>query len=352
MKKTITTSILVAVLGFTALTANAKSWRINSDVTKKADFVDINAAMSSENVTAGDTLYLDPGCNLTSNQSVTKAVTIVGPGYLRNDAPHQGAVFTGKLYLKQANTKVEGVIMRGDNYIQAQYVTIERCYIQEPVDIGYNSTNAQYSTIKQCYILNYIEGHTNINYSGYSTIVNNIIISNRDFANGSGGVVNGLPYATIANNYIAATHNGTYYNAWVIGNITGGEIENNILLNTGKAPDNILANMENCKIRNNIMSCIEGTYTTIGDNIYLGSNDESLVFALEGTYDQRYQLKNDSPAKGYATDGGDCGPFDGGYPYVLYGLPAGYPYYTKANINTRAKDGKINVSLKIKMQNE
>ena len=76
------------------------------------------------------------------------------------------------------------------------------------------------------------------------------------------------------------------------------------------------------------------------------------VFVLKGTNDQRYQLKADSPAKGAATDGGDCGPFGGLYPYVIGGKPAGYPYYTKAVIGTRAENGKINVSLNIKMQNE
>ena len=68
--------------------------------------------------------------------------------------------------------------------------------------------------------------------------------------------------------------------------------------------------------------------------------------------DQLYQLKEDSPAKGYATDGGDCGPYGGLTPYVPGGLPNGYPYYTKAIIPAKSKNGKVNVSLKIKMQNE
>ena len=51
------TTMLVAK----ASTVHASSWRVNNDATKKAHFVDINAAMASEEVQAGDTLYLDPG---------------------------------------------------------------------------------------------------------------------------------------------------------------------------------------------------------------------------------------------------------------------------------------------------
>jgi hypothetical protein len=354
MKITFTISIFVAVLAMTATTANAKSWRINSDATQAADFASINAAMNSSDVADGDTLYLDPGCGLSS-QTVSKQVTIVGPGYLRNDAPYRSATILGDyFYIKAANTKIEGVVISSVLRIMAQYVTIERCNLNDYTSIGYNNSNAQYATIRQCYIKNYIEGYNsgNASYSGYSTIENNIIISSNYYANGSGGVVNNLQYTTIMNNYISATHNGEYYNAWVIGNITSGMIKNNILLNTGKAKNNVLTKNSNTTVINNVMSCAEGTYTNIGDNKYLDSVDESLVFALQGTNDQRYQLKTDSPAKGYATDGGDCGPFGGTYPYVISGLPAGYPYYTNAVIGTRAKDGKINVSLNIKMQNE
>ena len=126
-------------------------------------------------------------------------------------------------------------------------------------------------------------------------------------------------------------------------------VTNNILINK-RTKDNVWDNMTDVVINHNVTSSAEKT--AYPDNIYLDGNDESLVFALQGTYDQLYQLKDGSPAKGAATDGGDCGPYGGTYPYVVSGLPAGYPYYTKANIATRAKDGKINVSLNIKMQNE
>lgn len=354
MKKTFTISILAALLVFAATTASASSWRINSNASQKPKFASINAAMNSTDVVAGDTLYLDPGCGLTADQTVSKQVTIIGPGYLRNNAPYGSAAITGRLYITAPYTKIEGVIISSELRIQAQYVTIERCFINANISIGYDNKNGQYANIRQCYIDGYIEGYNsgNINYSGHSTIENNIIISSRYFSNGSGGVINYLQYSEITNNYVSATHKGEYYGAWVIGNITGGTIKNNILLNTGKEKNNVLTKNSNTIVTNNVMSCAEGTYANIGDNKYLDSTDESLVFSLQGTNDQRYQLKTDSPAKGYAADDGDCGPYSGTYPYVISGLPAGYPYYTNAVIGTRSKDGKINVSLNIKMQNE
>lgn len=341
MKKTFTTSILVAVLAMTAITANAKSWRINSDTTKGADFADINAAMNSSEVAAGDTLYLDPGCLLTANQTVSKQVTIVGPGYLRNSAPHQGATISGELIFSAANAKIEGVTMTSNVYIRAQKVTIERCWITGNLFNGSSNYNAQYAIIRQCYITSYVHGNSSTsNQTAYWTIENNIIqSSNSEYP------VRNLNNPTIRNNYISSSNK----DCCPIRDIQAGLVTNNILINKNNKGW-IFYNITDVVINHNVMSNSEDT--TYPENIFLDGNDESLVFALQGIYDQRYQLKDDSPAKGYATDGGDCGPYGGTYPYVVSGLPAGHPYYTKANIATRAKDGKINVSLNIKMQNE
>ena len=73
---------------------------------------------------------------------------------------------------------------------------------------------------------------------------------------------------------------------------------------------------------------------------------------MTGNNDLQYQLCEGSPAKGYATDGGDCGPYGSGNTYVPGGLPYGKPYYTEATIGSVAHDGKVNVTLKISVQDE
>ena len=338
MKKTFKTQFLVAaaLLVGVATTANAKSWRVNSDVTKNADFTSLNAVINSSDVVAGDTVYLDPGCILIDKQTLglNKPLTIIGPGYMRADAPHQQAVIKGVVFVDNAGTKIEGVVLDNEINIRAQYVTIERC---KTGNIKYYNSDlqAQYATIRQCYVLGRIIGYgaTDARSANW-TIENNIIIwSSNNY------IIENLYSPTILNNYICAAFDGTNN---LLYNISNATIQNNILIHT-KYKNYVFYNVLQSIITNNVLSCAEDTYTTIGENYYLDSTDEKLVFAWEGVNDQRYQLKADSPAKGYGVNGVDCGPYGGETPYVISGLPSGIPYYTKANIGTKAKDGKINV---------
>ncbi len=348
MNKSLQNKRLLAVVLFalTAVTVTARSWRINNDVSMKADFVSINAAMSSSDVLAGDTLYMDPGCSLTETQTVSKQVTIVGPGYLRTSAPHNFAYITGDLHLKAPFTKVEGMHLQGTIYVQASSCTIERCRISNYTYIGHMSTTAQYTTIRQSYITSYIGGCGSTSaYSSNATIENCIMFSNTSYA-----LIYNLMNPTIRNNYIKNTYTGTYSDYCCIENVSNANISNNILIHKSSRISDIFSKVTNSIVTKNVMSAASNS--TYPENYFLNSDDESLVFALEGTNDQKYQLKADSPAKGYATDGKDCGPYAGLYPYVIGGMPMGYPYYTKAVVGTKANEGKVNVSLNIKMQND
>lgn len=347
--KTTINIIIASTLLAVATSATAKSWRINNNAASAPDFANINEAMSSSLVTAGDTLYLDPGTSLTGTQTVNKQVTIVGPGYFRTDTPHAFAYLKDNLSIEVAGTKVEGIIMsNSDIYIAAQHVTIERCKVRD-VEVGRNASSsagrdARYATIRQCYGGSiYGRGSTNDN-SAHCKIENCIFLD-------GGPCVTGLYIPTIRNNYFRGYYN--YYATDFITNMESATITNNIMINRRNDGKNrIFSGVSESTITNNVLSCSSETYTTLGENTYLDSNDETEVFALEGLNDQLYQLKDNSPAKGKGTDGGDCGPYGGLTPYVPGGLPNGYPYYTKAIIPAKSKNGKVNVSLKIKMQNE
>lgn len=340
--------VAMALTAMMTTTVNARSWRINNDVTKKADFTDLNAAMSSTDVMAGDTLYMDPGCILNSKQTVSKRVTIVGSGYFRNDAPHRLVTISGNLYLTAQYIKVEGIAITGTTYLCSDYITVERCKAGNiSINENWTTAAAQFATIRQCYATS-VHGGSNLSYpnkTSFATIENCILMSN------NGSPIDGLYSPTIRNCYLKYSGTSTSAVYAPLNGIDNASITNNIILRNSN-PSSVLNSVTNSFISNNVMSCAETTYSSIGENRYMESGDESLVFALEGANDERYQLKADSPAKGYATDGGDCGPFGGLYPYVLGGMPKGYPYYTKAVIDARAKDGKVNVSLNIKMQDE
>lgn len=342
--KTTLNIIIATALVAVATTVSAKSWRINNNAAAAPNFTSINAAMSSADVTAGDTLYLDPGTSLSGDQTVSKQVTIVGPGYFRGDAPHAFAYFPNRLYITASNTKIEGIIMSSDDiYIRAQNVTIERCKFRNVYVGDSDYDNARYATIHQCYG-ECVQGRGKTsNTSAYCTVENCILISSAGL-----GCIYNLYTPTIRHNYLKKTENSA-----VLYSLDNAIIQDNIMLNT-KTSTNLLSSVSNISnISQNVMSCAETTYSSVPTDVNkFGNTSEAGIFTLTGMNDLRYQLKDDSPAKGYASDGGDCGPYGGLTPYVAGGLPNGYPYYTKAIIPAKSKDGKVNVSLKIKTQNE
>lgn len=340
MKTTINIIIATALMAV-ATSATAKSWRINNNAAAAPDFVSINAAMSSAEVTAGDTLYIDPGSSYADEQTVTKQVTIVGPGYFRTDTPHAFAYFQKTTTLQASNIKVEGLIFNDLLILRGLNITVERCKFTE-MEIGRSpygyEWDSRYATIRQCYGSGKIYGYSEkSNASAYCTIENCILLS------GSNCIYR-LYLPKIRRNYIKETASSFPFH-----DLNSATITDNIIINTYETGIRLFNNVSNSvNVSHNVMSGTENA--SYPDNIYGGT--EADIFTLTGMNDQRYQLKDDSPAKGYASDEGDCGPYGGLTPYVAGGLPNGYPYYTKAIIPAKSKDGKVNVSLKIKMQNE
>lgn len=336
-------------LVFGATTANANSWRINNDTTKKAHFTSINAAMSSDEVQAGDTLYLDPGC-VNASQTISKRITLIGTGYLSK--AHPTAYITSSLTISAANTKVEGVYCTGFVQLRANYITLERCKIDSYINC-YNT--AQYATIQQCLIGNYIAGFgTTSNSSLGWTIEGCIIRSGSD--NGS---VGDLYNPIIRNNYILNTSLTTSTSRYpsALRSITGGVIENNILLNvmsTGRPQT--LWDVANSTVQKNVMSCDSTKYAeTYPDNVCLNlgyTYAEPVVFCKTGEDMNIYRLADESPAKGAGVGGEDCGPFGGARPFIVYGRPYGIPFWLESQVGTRAIDGKVSVKQKVEMQND
>ena len=333
MRKNKTLSAALAALMLVCLgnEMQARSWRINSDATKKPHFTDINAAMSSSDVVDGDTLYLDPGCLITAAQNVTKRVTIIGCGYFSNGAAVKPAVLKCYVYLKAEGCKMESCELdNGIIYFRAGHCTVERTKVAE---IRWESTG-QYCTVRQCYITHNIVGYgTTDTRSAYFTLENSIITQTT-----SDCTVQDLYMPTIRNNYLRCNNHPVY-------RITQGVVENNIVMNPSNI-ENVGTSRVQCTLRNNIES------KTGEADSQLGSADESQVFALEGTNDQRYRLKEDSPARGAAFDGGDCGPFGGMYPYVCSGYPLGMPCFESSTVPTRPQDGQLRVTQKVVLQSE
>lgn len=349
-KRPVVAAMAALLLVFGVTTANANSWRINNDTTKKAHFTSINAAMSSDEVQAGDTLYLDPGCIIAS-QTISKRITLIGTGY--QSKAHPTAHITGSLTINAANTKVEGVYCTGNVLPRANYITLERCKIDGYIN-AVNNYTAQYVTIQQCLVGDFIAGYGTTGNNTLGWTIEGCIIRSEDRA----GSVRGLYNPIIRNNYILNTYTSTStsYSPSALQNITGGVIENNILLNVKNTRAQTLWDVKNSTVQKNVMSCDETKYAaTYPENICLdlGYTDaEPVVFCKTGEDMNIYRLADESPAKGAGVGGEDCGPFGGAKPFIVFGRPYGIPYWLESQVGTRAIDGKVSVKQKVEMQND
>ena len=102
-------------------------------------------------------------------------------------------------------------------------------------------------------------------------------------------------------------------------------------------------------IENNIFG---SEFTSIfPNNTFLNTTDLSTVFVNSGGNDLAFRLCEGSPAIGAGENGMDCGAFAGDA-YVPSGLPLFYPYFTGVEIPAVTTDGKLNIKLNIKTQNE
>lgn len=337
----------VAALLLLSATANAKSWRIHNDAKKKAHFTDINAAMASEEVQAGDTLYLDPGCSLLSDQTISKAVTIIGNGYFLQNGM-VAATINADVTINAANAKLMGVSISGSTIISANNITLERCKLSTIY-----TYRVRYGlTILQCYIVSSSSSGALYGSSGSpirnATIKNNIIRWVYKISSASHGAIEYVYDSEIANNYIAAEDIKNGYH--VLRFITGCQIYNNIIRHVYQ-PDAIYFNTDsNNAFYNNVISAADGAYPNATDIVYL-AGDFSTVFA-EGADDGAFRLKEDSPAKGAAADGGDCGPYGGATPYVEGGKPLYHPFINDVRVTAKPVEGKVKLTLNAKMQNE
>ena len=339
-------AVVLSVVG--AQTVSAKSWRVNNNSTKKANFVDINAAMASEEVVAGDTLYLDPGSVLASEQTISKAVTVIGTGYFLQNGM-VAATINNRVRITAEGTKLNGVYVNGEVWIVANNITLERCKINHRV---YSYNGIRYGlTVLQCFINNTnTENSINGEFRN-ATIKNNIIISSYAGYGAYSTAIFNVHDSEIANNYLAV--NNTYHNRHVLYHITNSQIYNNIIRHA-KDPNLIFTNSDavnNNSFYNNVITAADSTYTNVKDIVYLGSADMSSVFA-DGMNEAAYRLKEGSPAKGAGFGGVDCGPYAGATPYVESGLPLYHPYIKKAVVAGKSVNGVVDVELNIKMQNE
>lgn len=351
MKKNLMKAMLaIAVLLVGSTSVSAKSWRVNPNPNMKANFTDINAAMANADVVAGDTIYLDPGTTITTDQTISKQVVVVGTGFFFTDQPHSEAKIAADLIITAGSAKVEGLYITKMTRIKASYVTLERCRMGN--DILGNQATCVNATIRQCYINGYIIGYGRDDNRSANWLIENcyMSINYHDYPN-----VENLFSATIKNCYIAnwGDYSSSRSRNECIKYCNNLTLVNNVI-NSQRYRNHILYDCGSYTCVGNVFSCAESEYPALVEtNVFLDTNDiHNIVFNISKPNDLWLELCEDSPAKGVGVDGVDAGPRGGLTPYVFSGYPQGRPYFKAATVSPVAKDGKVSVKLNLKMQDE
>lgn len=334
-------TLLVAAVG-----AEAKYWKIGPGSVAGMDFASINAAMSSSNVAKGDTLYLDQYYNENKDQTVTKQVVIIGTGYDTSlTDEHVVARLTSTLLLKANGIVVKSARLE-NVYFYNEECIVERCYMT----LGKTqSTTAGLNHIYSCYVNGTISGYDSNNFSKYD-IQNCVIIYNSSSHNICYLTSSKIQFNTILRNYSSSS----YYCMSLIKN---SNITNNIILSyyssfyNNDINSGVYSSGSGNSIEHNLLSHSTSlSYYPTNKHGYGGKYSE--LFVCTGSYSDYYRLAEKSAALEYATDGGEVGCHGGMFGCPSGGRPQYIPYFTKVTVESRSEDGKLPVSVTIKIQDE
>ena len=340
-------TLLVAAVG-----AEAKYWKIGPGSVAGMDFASITAAMESTNVNDGDTLYLDQYYNSTGTVKISKRVVVIGTGYDTSLTDEQVvATINGTLELNVDGILVQSVRLN-DVHFYADNCTLDRCYVH---GLYVKSTMAGLNHIYSSYITWQILGYSNDEKSMLD-IQNCVIIYN---SSTDLNQICFLKKSIIKNNTILNSYN--YSNYYCINNVVSSTICNNFILKISTSytsndlSNGVIASGSGNAIEHNILSRSSTLSNYPTNKVGWTKSKLSQLFVMTGTYSDYYKLvtkTGDNFALNYSTDGGEVGCHGGMFGCPSGGRPQYIPYFTKVTVGSRSEDGKLPVSVTIKIQDE
>jgi len=321
--------LIVFLITFCLSSLYAAKWRVNNTEGIDADFTTIQGANNSDEVNAGDTIYIEGSLRSYDNNSrteirITKSLFLIGPGYFlaENDSTQvnkQAAEFYWLSFREgSSGSKVMGLSV-SFLYIHTDNITVRRNYIHRVRIYEGNNQN-----ISENYITEQIQNPN-------SNITDGFITNN---------IVNFI--ALNINSEFQIINNTVFYTSGNVINVYNSEIRNNIL----KGPMDLSSSRNNKAITNNIFSQ-DGP----DENGNIFNVDMNTVFVNEGSTDGKFKLSQNSPAKDVGLGGVDCGAFGGNNPYKLSGIPPGPSIYEARIPATVPKGSKLQVTIKVKSHN-
>lgn len=307
--------------------------RVNNSVGVNAPYTTISAAITAAGV--NDIIMVEGSILAYDNITISKKVTIVGPGYFLSEnlnlqaSPTSASLSLVSLSAGSAGSSfyglnITGNIGLGDN-VPANNMTVSNCRIGALTLSG----DANNFFISGCYITN------SIIFSNLSQFTGTILHNNYL------GV-----FATGGSNLITLTQNVVGGN---VGQVSNCDMQNNIFMAGFAGPAN------GAIIKNNVFTVTQASLASIGapvDNTNIFSATAANLFlGLTGnTTDTQWRLKAGSPAIGAGISGEDCGMYGGATPYRPSGIQSGQPtinsFTTPSSI---PKNGTLNVKVSAKV---
>lgn len=277
--------------------------QVNSNPNANADFTNLQEAIDS--VAAGTVIYLYGAGGDYGNITISKPLTIVGPGYFLDENPKTQVNVTRARIIDltiAAGTQhvyITGISVRILFVAGAENIILQR----NEVSCSINLNNSSAVTINGCYF----PGTCNGDDLHITNSSSNVTVSNCIFPVG-----NGRSIFMGTNSFAVFKHN-------IIDDdpiIRNSFLENNIFL------DALNGNSSNNTFQHNVfVPDVGGLHPSnkvnvAEESLFVGVPDQA-DFSIDG----RYVLQANSPAKGAGINGLDAGVFDGKQPYVLSGIP-------------------------------
>ncbi len=309
MKKAILTMVLALIAG----TVFSTIWHVNNVPTMNANYSSLATACSSASVAAGDTLYIYGSPTTYESVTISKRLTLIGPGYYLGENPGlQSNPVPASVNTINFSTGSNGSLISGMSILSYIQVDAPNIVVQRNKMPRLFINNDNCIAI-QNFLINPPGGNHTINANSAA----NYVIANNYIANS----VNGWCFLS------EATSGGVFINNIVTGSsrFFNAEVYNCIIGFTGSGTSLSFESDVNTTFHHNVFRSVSSwDWTTSVDvqgegNLY---NVTGELYVATGSPDGYYQLCTGSAALGAGISGQDCGIYGGQEPYRLSGIPA------------------------------
>lgn len=317
------------------------------------NYTSIQAAINA--ATSGDIIQVFSGDYNEGTIRIDKPIYLQGVGYFIDHNYNNYNISSGNSYISStlqledgaANSIIEGMDIRSLNIFGVDNIQILRSRIQR------GDFRATQSTFSGCQMSGYYHSGVARQYlvnNNVNIVFNNCLFSD-SYSAGTRNFIFG-PASGMTSNGVIDFNRCIFRNSLHL-NLSAllVTVKNSIFL-TSKG--GIFAtNASGSIIINSLFESSSSSDASIQNNIFsiTPTNEFSGYPNSIPSFDAQYQLKETSQAKGYATDGGDCGIFGGDDPYILSGIPS-IPFIYDFDANLQGSTGGgLDVNIKVKSQN-